>query len=103
MKAVVDLPAAPHSRRPVVAIAAVLILLFLGMSLAAAGEATGRCQTTDTCVDVGGGHCLDVGGGQVLADGNQITLCELSLWGVHVPLPETVADILGRIGVRLWS
>lgn len=79
---------------------AILVLLFLGMSLAAARELAGRCHTTQDCLAVAPGQCLEVSPGNALLTGTQTTRCELGLWDVRIRVSEKAADILQRLGVR---
>jgi hypothetical protein len=101
MKAVVDHPFASRPRRPVAAVAAVLILLFLGASLVAVREIPGRCETARACLELNRGGCLLLNtGARLLLYEGQTTRCELSAWSVQIPLSARAADILRRLGVR---
>jgi hypothetical protein len=81
-------------------VTAVLVLLFLGVSFVAAREVAGQCDTTENCLAAGSGQCLGFGHGNALGAGGLTTRCELNVWDVRIPLPETAAEILRRIGVR---
>jgi hypothetical protein len=93
--------AAPrHTRRVLTATAALVTLLFLGMSLAAIGQLTGRCYTENDCLAVSAGNCLLVSPGNRLLTGTQTTRCELTGWGLRVDLSERAADILRSLGLQ---
>jgi hypothetical protein len=93
--------AAPrHTRRVLIASAAVLALLFLGMSLAALGQLTGRCHTENDCLEVTAGNCLLVSPGNRLLTGTQTTRCELIGWGMRVEVSKRAVDILRALGLR---
>jgi hypothetical protein len=93
--------AAPRQTlRVLTATAAVVALLFLGISLAAIGQLTGRCRTENDCLAVSAGNCLLVSPGNPLLTGTQTTRCELTGWGLRVELSERVADILRSLGLR---